>query len=170
MPPFDFWTWSAAITGRHCLCMPTVRAIQYVICDRCCSVTHLAGEKNVPLPGIADRNWTGNATPGNRCAHSVPGSVARGKRGWRRGSGTRPGPRGGVEQPLRVDRPGWRAGTSGGACLRPRGRRHAGCWWRRGEANPRPQALDFRLYVRSPLFGSRAALPEGQGRRSASGR
>jgi hypothetical protein len=37
-------------------------------------------------------------------------------------------------------------------------------WWRRGESNPRPQVLDFRLYVRSPLFVSRAALPEGQGK------
>jgi hypothetical protein len=26
-------------------------------------------------------------------------------------------------------------------------------WWRRGESNPRPQALHFRLYVRSCLFG-----------------
>src|SRR6187200_659119 len=25
-------------------------------------------------------------------------------------------------------------------------------WWRRGELNPRPQALHFRLYVRSCLF------------------
>ena len=22
-------------------------------------------------------------------------------------------------------------------------------WWRRGELNPRPQALDFRIYARS---------------------
>ena len=35
-------------------------------------------------------------------------------------------------------------------------------------SNPRPQALDFRLYVRSCLFVSRATLPEQQGRRDAS--
>ncbi len=50
--------------------------------------------------------------------------------------------------------------------LKPAGARTSvwALWWRRGESNPRPQVLDFRLYVRSPLFGSRAALPEGQGK------
>ena len=43
-------------------------------------------------------------------------------------------------------------------------------WWRRRESNPRPQALDCRIYVRSSLFGSRLTLPEEQGRRSASRR
>ena len=37
-------------------------------------------------------------------------------------------------------------------------------------SNPRPQALDFKIYVHSPLIDSRAALPEGQGRRNASRR
>ena len=37
-------------------------------------------------------------------------------------------------------------------------------------SNPRPQALDFKLYVRSLLFDSRATLPERQGRRRASRR
>jgi len=37
-------------------------------------------------------------------------------------------------------------------------------------SNPRPQALDFKTYVRSLLFDSRAALPERQGRRNASRR
>jgi hypothetical protein len=37
-------------------------------------------------------------------------------------------------------------------------------------SNPRPQALDIRIYVRSSLIVSRAALPEEQGRRNASGR
>ena len=41
-------------------------------------------------------------------------------------------------------------------------------WWRRRESNPRPQALDFRIYMRSSLFDSRLTLPEEQGRRSAS--
>ena len=43
-------------------------------------------------------------------------------------------------------------------------------WWRRRESNPRPQALDFRIYARSSLIESRLALPEEQGRRSASTR
>ena len=41
--------------------------------------------------------------------------------------------------------------------------------WRDPRSNPRPQVLDFRIYVRSSLFVSRAALPEEQGRRNASG-
>jgi len=51
---------------------------------------------------------------------------------------------------------------------RPPGHSWTG-WWRRGESNPRPQALDIRIYVRSPFIGSRVSLPEGQGRRHASG-
>ncbi len=35
-------------------------------------------------------------------------------------------------------------------------------------SNPRPQALDIRIYVRSPFIGSHVPLPEGQGRRHAS--
>ena len=41
-------------------------------------------------------------------------------------------------------------------------------WWRRRELNPRPQALDFRIYARSPFFVSHPTLPEGQGRRQTS--
>jgi hypothetical protein len=41
-------------------------------------------------------------------------------------------------------------------------------WWRRGELNPRPQALDFRIYARSCLFFSHPSLPEQQGRRQTS--
>lgn len=41
-------------------------------------------------------------------------------------------------------------------------------WWSRRELNPRPQALDFRIYARSCLFGSHPSLPEQQGRRRTS--
>ena len=37
-------------------------------------------------------------------------------------------------------------------------------------SNPRPQALDFRIYVHSRLFDSHRTLPERQGRRTASRR
>src|ERR1700722_10707240 len=37
-----------------------------------------------------------------------------------------------------------------GEGLRPGCRKPS--WWRRGESNPRPQALRFRFYVRSCLF------------------
>src|SRR4029077_7444793 len=42
--------------------------------------------------------------------------------------------------------------------------------WRDPRSNPRPQVLDFRIYVRSSLFVSRAALPEEQENRNPSGR
>ena len=48
------------------------------------------------------------------------------------------------------------------------GRHWTVCWWRRGESNPRPQALDFRIYARSWLFFSHPTLPEQQGRRQTS--
>jgi hypothetical protein len=63
---------------------------------------------------------------------------------------------------------------NGRACLgKFRGRGFFRCprngkWWRRRESNPRPQALHYRTYMLSPFFVSRRALPEGQGRRTAS--
>src|SRR4030081_1950760 len=41
--------------------------------------------------------------------------------------------------------------------------------WRDPRSNPRPQVLDFRIYVRSSLIVSRAALPEEEGRPIAGG-
>ena len=41
-------------------------------------------------------------------------------------------------------------------------------WWSRRESNPRPQALHSRTYVRSRVYCSRRALPDGQGKRAAS--
>ena len=41
-------------------------------------------------------------------------------------------------------------------------------WWSRGESNPRPQVLRYKIYVRSRVYCSHRALPNGQGKHAAS--
>ncbi len=45
---------------------------------------------------------------------------------------------------------------------------HQERWWSRRESNPRPQALRSKIYVRSHIHCSHRALPDGQGKRTAS--
>src|ERR1700689_1744871 len=41
-------------------------------------------------------------------------------------------------------------------------------WWSRGESNPRPQVLRYKIYVRSRVYCSHRSLPDGQGKQAAS--